>query len=133
MKFILTVLIFIFTQSAFANQYSCTGIDRSSGASAKIEFINITNDNLTAINLDGDKIKLDHLIRKNESKFQYAVYADDDYDGYGSYIRAHIPKDLISSDLDTEKPFLAFYWQVTYSELGQVSEVDIKANCVKNY
>ena len=129
MKFTLLISTLLLANVALARDYDCTGVDRSDkNKDVEMNLQKISSDKLTVINPDGDEIELNRARRKNESKFKFAIYQDITYDGYGGSVKVSIPQ-AVARGNSKSASFTTFYKHTTYSEIGKVGDIDVKATC----
>jgi hypothetical protein len=117
--------------NASAHSYDCTGTDSVSDK-AVVMNLNITANLVTVLTPEGDEVEIARTLRADEEKRRYALYRDDDRDGYGGSVKVSVPTSVASAEKAVEKEFTAYFTQEIYSEAGHVGSVKVKATCKKS-
>lgn len=120
---------FFSSPSLAANfSYSCE-VKNSYGVTQNIWFAHTELGAYVYDELEDVEYFLDRQLRLNEEDLRFAIYAENNYDGYGGYVKLSIPREVATAESMVTKSFVAYLKVSIYSELGHISTEEIKTNC----
>lgn len=110
--------------------YECQGVDSESPEKQKVTLnLEVTSEGVNLVDEDGDEQTIERGTRRNEDRYAYAVYINNEVDGYGGFVKISVPKAVARGEHERGKSFVAYYTRAIYSELGKVGAVRVKATC----